>query len=124
MDVTELAECVGKNPDDIMTEVLFQDLFGVSPSYEMSLPKTDRGVAMGMLRHSGLFAEWQLKVGTDFDCPRFELNGLSHKLNVVVFNHHMPCRYHVSLKYLNLMRYNRYGDNLVELLVGMFKSEL
>lgn len=123
MDLTKLAECVRQNPDDITTEVMFLDWFGVSPSYEMSLPKTDRKIAREMLEHAGIFNEWQTDVGSHFGCTHFEMCGLSYNLTIVIFNHHQPCCYRVSLICHPFMKYNKYGDNLVELLVGMLKSE-
>ena len=123
MDLTELAECVRQNPDDITTEVMFLDWFGVSPSYEMSFLKTDKRTALSMLYHSGIFNEWQTDVGSCFECTHFELNGLSYQLSVMIYNHHQTCRYRVRLIFHPLVKYVQYGDNLVKLLVDMFKSE-
>lgn len=124
MDLTELTECVKSDGNSILGEMFFQSWFGVSPSYELTLPKTDRGVALEMMRHSGIFTEWQIETGTLFSCYHFELKGLQYRLDIKVYNSHQPCGYRVSMKYgYEYMKYNKSGDNLVELLYGMLKSE-
>ena len=125
MDIGELTNCIRLDGKDILTEILFQDWFGVSPSDELMLPKTDRAVALEMLRHSRIFTEWQTETGTLFSCYHFELKGLQYRIDVKVYNSHQPCGYHVSLKYGHAyVKYTKFGDNLVELLYRMLKSEL
>lgn len=123
MDVTELANCVRQNGDDILAEVFFQDWFGVSLSRELSMPKTDSDVAKEMLVHAGIFTRWPHEVGEYFECNNFELNELQHYLKIVVFNPHQIFRYRVSLMSSNFLKYGRAGDNLVALLYDMLKSE-
>lgn len=125
MDLTELAECMKPDGNDILGEMFFQDVFGVSPSYELTLPKTDCAVALGMLRHSKMFTEWQMATGTLFSCYHFELKGLQYRLDINVYNSHQPRGYHVSMQQCGrVMKYSKFGNNLVELLFGMLKSEL
>lgn len=123
MDLKELAECVKPDGNEILAEIFFQDWFGVSPSYELMLPKTDRAVALGMLRRCGLFCEWHTDRGCYFDCLKFDLKGLRHRLEVMVYNCHQSCRYHVKLSFSRLVKYKKYGDNLVQLLMEALKSE-
>ena len=123
MDLTELAECVKPDGNDVLAEVFFQTIFGVSPSYELSLPKTDRGVAIKMLKHCKMFDEWHTEYGEYFDCFGFEWKGLRHRLEVAVYNCHQPCRYHVELSFSRFVKYNKCGDNLVQLLMEALKSE-
>ena len=124
MDLTELTECVKPDGNDILGEMFFQDIFGVSPSYELALPKTDRGVALEMLKHSKIFTEGQMVTGTLFSCHHFELKGLQYRLDINVYNSHQPCGYHVTMQqYGRVMKYSKFGDNLVQLIYEMLKSE-
>jgi hypothetical protein len=124
MDVTWLTECVKPDGNEVVADVFFQTLFGVSPSHELSLQKTDRGVALEMLRHCGIFtAWWQTSVGTNFECNQFELNGLQYRLVVKLYNCHQPYRYQVSMLFNNLVKYQKSGDNLVRLFFDALKSE-
>lgn len=121
MDVTDLCNLVKQNPDDIMTEVMFQDWFGVSPSYELTLLETKREEAFRMMNHSGLFHEWQVSVGSQFLCENFIVDGIRHYMRVLILNHHQPYRYHVTLTTSREVKYNKIGNNLVELLLGVLK---
>ena len=123
MDLTELAECVKTDGNEVLADMFFQTLFGVSLSHELALPKTDRAVALEMLRHCGLFSEWHTDIGYYFDCLKFDWKGLRHRLEVSVYNCHQSCRYHVKLSFSRLVKYRRHGDNLVELLMEALKSE-
>ena len=123
MDVTELAECVKPDGNEVLAEMFFQTWFGVRLSHELALPKTDRDVALRMLRHCGWFSEWHTDRGWYFDCLQFDWKGLGHRLEVSVYDCRQPCRYHVELSFARLVKYRKYGDNLVQLLMGALKSE-
>ena len=122
--MTFLAGAVQQDGRDIVMEMKLQDLFGVSMSYEMSLPKTDRDVAMRMLEHSGAFHKWHGDAGYYYDWDYFELNGNRHHFGAVVLEQQCyPCMYHVFLRCGNAMLYDKYGDNLARLIWDMLEQE-
>lgn len=121
MDLTQLCKSVRRSSDDIITEVLFQDWLGVSPSEELRLPETDREKAIRMMRHARCDG-WISDVGAYFE-GYVDINDLRHRMSVVVFNDGREVKYRVSLKFVSLMKYNRYGNNLVRLLVDMLKAK-
>ena len=121
MDLTQLCKSVRRNSDDIITEVLFQGWMGVSPSEELRLPETDGEKAARMMHHAR-YDGWTSDVGAYFEGV-IDINGLRHRMTVVMFNDGREVKYRVSLKFASLMKYNRYGNNLVRLLVDMLKAE-
>ena len=124
MDIGELTNCIGLDGEDILTEVHFQDWFGVSLSDELRLLETKREAALKMMRHSGAFVEWQSPIATSFQCLHFNVRGMQYQLGVRVFDTDNPSRFQVKLLCGTLLKFNEFGDNLVALLYKMFKSEL
>lgn len=120
MDVTELARHVRQNQEDIITEVLFLDWFGVSPSDELRLLETDNDKAIKMMRHAN-YDGWIFDVGVYFEGD-IVINGLRHCVSVMMFNEGHEAKYRVRLKFASLLKYSKYGDNLVRLLVDMLKA--
>ena len=126
MDIRELTECVKPDGDDIIAEMMFQDLFGVSPAHESMSFETGHEIALKMLKHSGLFRERDTQFGKFFD-GHFDIWGIPHELNVLLRANHQSGRFRVTLKatYWKFdtirVKYERIGDNLANMLLDVLR---